>query len=105
MATVEPSGENQQEDAGPENDALDDMGRVEVDAIAHSRSLYLLEHPQSLFCLVIRHPGTLLLSPICSKSHHLPPHFEGDATSDIWAVVPEAHWCSVRITDDDVDVT
>ncbi|KAI2815521.1 hypothetical protein CBS115989_7593 [Aspergillus niger] len=88
---------NASENAGPETDALDDMGRVEVDAIAHSRSLYLLEHPQSILSSGQTPRNTVAFTDLQQVPSPATP-LEGHATSDIWAVVPEAHQCSVRIT-------
>lgn len=73
------------------------MGRVEVDAIAHSRSLYLLEHPQSILSSGQTPRNTVAFTDLQQVPSPATP-LEGHATSDIWAVVPEAHQCSVRIT-------
>ncbi|PYH60277.1 uncharacterized protein BO96DRAFT_431340 [Aspergillus niger CBS 101883] len=69
---------------------LDDMGRVEVDAIAHSRSLYLLEHPQSILSSGQTPRNTVAFTDLQQVPSPATP-LEGHATSDIWAVVPEAH--------------
>ncbi|GCB27060.1 hypothetical protein AAWM_09945 [Aspergillus awamori] len=68
MATVEPSGENQQEDAGPETEALDDMGVSSDQTPRNTVAFTDLQQVPS--------PATPL---------------EGHATSDIWTVLPEAH--------------